>query len=107
MSRDVTPIPASRARRRRRSVVAVAGSTTSETAADRLLAMLTELGVQPTYLGREEDVGRIAAAVAEQRADAVDLCLGRHGGVVVVRNLLRELSRVGRRDVSIVIHRFG
>jgi hypothetical protein len=46
-----------------------------------------------------EDAYRIAAIVAERRADAVEVCLAR-GGVAVLRNLLQELIRLGRRDVS-------
>jgi hypothetical protein len=36
----------------------------------------------------------------------VELCLARSGGgVLVLRELLRELTELGRRDVSIVVHR--
>jgi transcription antitermination factor NusA-like protein len=50
--------------------------------------------------------GRIAAVAATQRADAVELCVGSGGGKVpLLRELLRELIRIGRRDVSIVVHR--
>jgi methylmalonyl-CoA mutase cobalamin-binding subunit len=66
---------------------------------------LGELGVEAMYLGREESVRRIAAFVAQQQADAVELCLARSGGgVLLLRGLLRELTEMGRRDVSIVVH---
>lgn len=57
------------------------------------------------YLGREQSPPRIAAVVVEQRADAVELCLAGTGGVLLLRELLHELIQVGRRDVSIVVHR--
>jgi hypothetical protein len=55
-------------------------------------------------LGREQDGRRIAAAAARENADAVEVVL-LGGGVLLLRELLRELIRIGRRDVSIVAHR--
>jgi methylmalonyl-CoA mutase cobalamin-binding domain/chain len=90
----------------RRSVVALAGSVrTGDGAARALATRLDQLGIETTYLGREESARRIAAAVADEGADAVELCLAGTGGVLLLRELLRELSDVGRRDVSIVVHR--
>src|SRR4051812_26602308 len=90
---------------RRRCVVVLAGHVrTGERAAQALTQSLFALGIQAKYLGREDSAHRIAAAVANERADAVELCLG-GGGVPLLRELLRELARVGRRDVSIVVHR--
>lgn len=94
-----------RTRRTRRCVVVVAGAAhAGETAAEGLARTLTDLGVATRYLGREETPEVVALAVAEEQADAVELCLGR-GGVLFLRELLRELTSIGRRDVSIVIHR--
>jgi methylmalonyl-CoA mutase cobalamin-binding subunit len=61
--------------------------------------------VDVVYLGRENSARRIAAISAEEEADAVELCLERTGGVLLLRELLRELTQLGRRDVSIVVHR--
>ena len=59
-----------------------------------------------TYFGRQEDALGIATLVVEARADAVELCLGAGAaGVVLLRQLLRRLIEIGRRDVSIVVHR--
>jgi hypothetical protein len=72
---------------------------------DRLLATLAELGVEAVQLGQERDHRRIAEAVLECGADSVELYLGGRGGVPFLRALLRELIGLGRRDVSIVVHR--
>lgn len=86
-------------------MVAFAGAgRTGETVSRGLDRSLRELGIQTTYLGGPENARGIAAAVAEEQADTVELCLGR-GGVTLLRDLLRELSRSGRRHVSIVVHR--
>jgi methylmalonyl-CoA mutase cobalamin-binding subunit len=88
--------------------VVLAGSEqTSDRPARGLVERLGELGVETMYLGREQSAHRIAAVVVEERADAVELCLEGLGGVSLLRELLRELIRVGRRDVSIVVHRAG
>jgi methylmalonyl-CoA mutase cobalamin-binding subunit len=92
-------------RRPRKSVVALAGSQATEDAAWALAASLEEVGVETICLGREESAQRIAAAVADAKADAVELCLAGGGAVMVLRELLQELIRVGRRDASIVVHR--
>jgi len=70
-----------------------------------LAASLNELGVETIYLGREQRADRIATVVVEERADAVELCLAGCGGVSLLRDLLRELINIGRRDVSIVVHK--
>jgi hypothetical protein len=87
--------------------VVVAGSPrTGESTARALVDSLASLGVQTTSLGREECAHRIAAAVASEHADAVELCLPRDGAsVALLRSLLRELTEIGRRDVSIVVHK--
>jgi hypothetical protein len=59
----------------------------------------------PKFVGCLESPQQIASIVAEQRADAVELYLGAAGGVLLLWQLLRELIAVGRRDVSIVVHR--
>jgi hypothetical protein len=43
--------------------------------------------------------------VAEDKIDAVELCLTPGSGVPLLRELLRELIRIGGRDVSIVVHK--
>jgi methylmalonyl-CoA mutase cobalamin-binding domain/chain len=92
--------------RPRRAVVVLAGSgRVNDGHARGLAERLGELGVQTRYLGREQSAHRIAAVVVEERADAVELCLAGAGGVLLLRELLRELIQVGRRDVSIVVHR--
>jgi len=77
----------------------------SDTPAQALLASLTELGVETIYLGKQDSARRIASVVADEQADSVELCLAGSGGVVLLRDLLRELIELGRRDVSIVAHR--
>jgi hypothetical protein len=71
----------------------------------RLLQSLGDLGVETVYLVGEDSAGRIAEVVAREEADAVELFLVGRGGVPLLRELLRELTRVGRRAVSIVPHR--
>jgi methylmalonyl-CoA mutase cobalamin-binding domain/chain len=94
--------------RQRRAVVVLAGGTgRTDRGAQALAESLTKMGVEAVYLGREDSARRIADAVAEQRADAVELVLGGAGGVALLRQLLRELIEVGRRDASIVVHRLG
>jgi methylmalonyl-CoA mutase cobalamin-binding subunit len=64
------------------------------------------MGVEARYLGREDSGRRVAAAVVDEQADAVELCLERDGGgVLLLRELLRELVKLGRHDVSIVVHK--
>jgi methylmalonyl-CoA mutase cobalamin-binding subunit len=91
----------------RRSVVVFAGGpAASEHPARALERSLIELGVATRYVGRERDAGRIAEIVVDEGADAVELCLaGDAGGVLLLRELLRRLIEIGRRDVSIVVHR--
>jgi methylmalonyl-CoA mutase cobalamin-binding domain/chain len=85
-------------------VLAGTGSTTHRSA--RALAdSLQQLGVETVYLGQEGNAARIAAVVVDERADAVEVCLTGGGGVMLLRELLRELTRAGRRDVSIGVHR--
>lgn len=69
------------------------------------MASLEALGVETIYLGQQRSAQRIAAAVVEAEADAVEVCLAGGNGVVLLRELLRELIRVGHRDVSIVVHK--
>jgi methylmalonyl-CoA mutase cobalamin-binding subunit len=91
----------------RRSVVVFAGPTTESDEPARVLQRsLRELGVHAKYVGRQDDASRIAEAVVAEGADAVELCLTRgSAGVLLLRELLRELIGLGRRDVSIVVHR--
>jgi methylmalonyl-CoA mutase cobalamin-binding subunit len=91
-----------------RAVVALAGQAGSAYSAGAALAeSLRTLGIETIWLGSVDDAWAIAEAVSEKQADAVELCLSEHarGGVVLVRDLLRELIKRDRRDVSIVVHR--
>jgi methylmalonyl-CoA mutase cobalamin-binding subunit len=63
--------------------------------------------VDALYLGRVDSAEQIATAVSDEQAHAVELCLSGTGGVLLLRSLLRELISIGRRDVSIVVHRVG
>jgi methylmalonyl-CoA mutase cobalamin-binding subunit len=93
-------------RRPRKSVVAIAGAArTSDSQAIELLRSLEEIGIQTTYQGHVDDPKRIAAAVRDEGADAVELYLGSGGAVLVLRELLHQLRVVGRGDASIVVHR--
>jgi methylmalonyl-CoA mutase cobalamin-binding subunit len=94
-------------RRPRRSLVVFAGGVTaSDRPARALERSLLELGVETHYVGRETNAGRIAALVSERRADSVELCLASGAkGVELLRGVLTELIAIGRRDVSIVVHR--
>jgi methylmalonyl-CoA mutase cobalamin-binding subunit len=92
---------------RRRSLVVLAAEETraSDGDARALAASLGERGIDALYLGREESARRIAASAAETRADAVELCVCGSGASALLRDLLRELRRVNRREVSIVVHK--
>jgi methylmalonyl-CoA mutase cobalamin-binding domain/chain len=93
-------------RRQRRSVVALVGDDhTSDAGAQALSRSLECAGVDVIYLGRRSDAPQIAASVSEHGADAVDICLAGSCGVTVLRELLRELRRLGRPEVGIVVHR--
>jgi methylmalonyl-CoA mutase cobalamin-binding domain/chain len=93
-------------RRPRKSVVVLAGSPNApEQAAHVLTDLLRTMGIDTCYLGRESSPRRIAAAVVEEQADAVELCLAGGAGVRLLRELLHELTSRDRRDVSIVVHR--
>ena len=95
------------ARRRRRSLVVFAGDLrVGRSQATSLIESLARLGIETAYLGHEHDPGRIAAAALEMQVDAIELCLvGSGRGVPLLRQLLRELIDIGRRDVSIVVHK--
>lgn len=94
-------------RRPRRALIIFAGEASASDQPARVLEQrLIELGIETTYLGREGDAQRIAATVADERADAIEVCIGPRGhGVQLLRCLLRELIAHDRRDVSIVVHR--
>jgi methylmalonyl-CoA mutase cobalamin-binding subunit len=93
-------------RRPRKAVLVSAGNGPIDRGSlQALAAALAELGIESSQLGRETSAARIAATVLEQEADAVEVCLSGLGGIPLLRDLLRELIRAGRRDVSIVVHR--
>jgi methylmalonyl-CoA mutase cobalamin-binding domain/chain len=92
--------------RQRTSVVVFVGETrTSDGGAQAFARSLHDAGVEILYLGREASARRIAACAADACADAVEVCVAGGGAVVLLRDLLRELKRLDRRGVSIVVHR--
>jgi methylmalonyl-CoA mutase cobalamin-binding domain/chain len=92
--------------RQRTSVVVFAGQTgASDRGAQALASSLHEAGVEILYLGREASARRIATCAVDACADAVEVCVAGGGAVVLLRDLLRELKRLDRRGVSIVVHR--
>lgn len=101
---DVGYLPA-RPQQRRSVVVVVGNGGGSDLGAQALVKTLGEAGIEVLYLGREGSASRIAALATEARADAVEVCLAGEGGVLVLRDLLRELVRLDRREVTIVVHR--
>jgi methylmalonyl-CoA mutase cobalamin-binding domain/chain len=87
-------------------VVATGGSTIGDRQASRLAEALRRLGVDASYAGEVDCGRRIATAAVEAGAHSVELCLHRGGGgIALLRQLLHELDEMGRRDVSIVVHR--
>lgn len=93
-------------RRPHKSIVVYAGQADpGEKYANAVRSHLRSIGVDATCLGCEPDARRIAAAVARQGADTVELCLPRGRGVPLLRELLQALTETGRRDARIVIHR--
>jgi methylmalonyl-CoA mutase cobalamin-binding subunit len=89
----------------KKTVIVLAGNVRSGGTAARLLAeKLQRLGIETCCLGREGDARRIARVAAEERADSIELCLA-GGGVQLLRELLRELTAIGRPEVAIVVHR--
>jgi methylmalonyl-CoA mutase cobalamin-binding subunit len=92
--------------RQRTSVVVFAGQTrASDRGAQALASSLHETGVEILYLGREASARRIAICAADACADAVEVCVAGVGAAGLLCDLLRELKRLERRGVSIVIHR--
>jgi methylmalonyl-CoA mutase cobalamin-binding subunit len=93
-------------RRQRRSIVVLAGEgVVSEAAPRALKESLAAIGIDAVYIGQEANPTRIARLAVREAADAVELCLVGRRGVLILRELLRELERLGRRDVSLVVHR--
>jgi methylmalonyl-CoA mutase cobalamin-binding domain/chain len=93
-------------RRPHTSVVVLAGNGRgTEHGARALAGSLGATGIEIVYLGREPSARRIAASAADARADAVEVCIAGGGGVSLLLELLRELRRLGRPQVSIVVHR--
>jgi methylmalonyl-CoA mutase cobalamin-binding domain/chain len=76
-----------------------------ERPARALAESLALVGIEAIYIGHEPSPARIAQAAVSRSADAVELCLAGGGGVLLLRQLLRELDRIGRRDLSLVVHR--
>jgi methylmalonyl-CoA mutase cobalamin-binding domain/chain len=93
-------------RRRRKVVVVFVGDARgSDRGARALASSLEETGIEILYLGRATTARRIALSAAEAGAEAVEVCIARGGAVTLLRDLLRELKLVDRREISIVVHR--
>jgi methylmalonyl-CoA mutase cobalamin-binding domain/chain len=92
-------------RQRRAVVVFVGDMGMSDRGAQAFASSLHDAGVDTLYLGREASAQRIATRVADVRADAVEVCVAGGGAVLLLRDLLRELKRLDRGGVSIVVHR--
>lgn len=73
--------------------------------AEALSRSLEVAGIETVYVGRPGGATEIAALANDLRADSVELCLPHGGGITVLRDLLRELRRLGRPEVGIVVHR--
>jgi methylmalonyl-CoA mutase cobalamin-binding subunit len=87
-------------------VVVLAGRGPLTDHGPRALAeSLEKAGIETIYIGHEQSPGRIARIAAAEGADAVEVCLAGGGGADILRGLLRELSRIDRREISIVPHR--
>jgi methylmalonyl-CoA mutase cobalamin-binding subunit len=93
------------ARERRAVVVLVSDDHVSDSSARALARSLHQAGIVTEYLGRESSPQLVTAAAVAARADAIEVCLAGAGGIRFLRELLSELDRVGRRWVSIVVHR--
>ena len=92
--------------RQRTSVVVFAGDPrVSDRGAQALASSLSRAGVEVVYLGREPCARRIAARASDARADAVEVCVAGGGAILLLRDVLRELKRLDRPGVSIVVHR--
>jgi methylmalonyl-CoA mutase cobalamin-binding domain/chain len=92
--------------RQRKSVVVFAGeSPRSDMGAQALASSLSEVGVEVIYLGFETDARRIATSAADTGADAIEVCVAGRGAILLIRELLRELHRLGRCGVHIVVRR--
>jgi len=93
-------------RRQRKSLVVLVGDgQTSDSGAQALSTSLQSAGIETVYMGRPHDAREIATSAADLDADAVEVCLAGAGGVFILRELLRELRRLGRHQVAIVVHR--
>jgi methylmalonyl-CoA mutase cobalamin-binding domain/chain len=91
---------------RRTSVVVFVGERpVSDRGARALEGSLRAAGVDTRYLGHEASASRIAASAVDSDAQAVEVCVAGGGAVVLLRDLLRELRRLGRPEVNIVVRR--
>lgn len=93
------------ARPRLSVVVAAGNSDASERGAAALIDSLAKDGVEVLYLSHEASAGRIAAAAKEADADAVEICVAGFGVVTLLRDLLRELKRLDRPQIDLVVHK--
>jgi methylmalonyl-CoA mutase cobalamin-binding subunit len=91
---------------RRALVVLATSAPEGEHAARSLARSLDGMGIDAVYMGYECRAAQIAAAVVAESVHSVELYLDGSGAVRLLRGLLRELTRLGRGDTSIVLHRF-
>jgi methylmalonyl-CoA mutase cobalamin-binding subunit len=88
------------------SLLVIAGDRrVSDRSARALAEALHKAGRETLFLGHETNARRIAGLAAEVGADAVEVCVAGGGAVPLLCELLRELRRVGRREVSILVRR--
>jgi methylmalonyl-CoA mutase cobalamin-binding domain/chain len=93
-------------RRQRTSVVVLAGDGVgTDLGARALVRSLRHAGVEIVYLGREPSARRIAITATHAGAQAVEVCVLGGGAMRLLRDLLRELKRLDRGHVSVVVHR--
>ena len=90
--------------RQRKSVVVLAGES-EDSNAHAVVSSLRDAGIEILNLGHEASARRIATFAADAGADSVEVCVSRGGGLVLLRDLLRELKGLDEQGISIVVHR--
>jgi methylmalonyl-CoA mutase cobalamin-binding domain/chain len=92
-------------RRRKAIVVFVGDDRVGDRGARALEGSLREVGIDSLYLGHQTDAAQIAACAHAAGADTLEICVAGGPAVRLLRELLQELRRLGRPDLSIVVHR--
>jgi methylmalonyl-CoA mutase cobalamin-binding subunit len=93
--------------RRARSLVVLAneGRSIGESGARALAESLGQVGIDAVFFGQQSNAAQIVSVAVAENVDTIELCLPERGGVRVLRELLRELDRTHRRQMSVVVHR--